>query len=76
MRRGRIANLPPEVSDGVLRTVPSRHGEILDCQVETWSRLYRYPGSNGSQLAMITLTRHISSHITVVGSRVLVLCDG
>lgn len=40
-RRERIANLPPEMSDGVPWTVLSRYGEVRDIQAETCSLLYR-----------------------------------
>jgi len=43
MGRVRIANLPLEASDRVLRTVLFRYGKVKDIQAETWSRLYRYP---------------------------------
>ena len=71
-RRIWIANLPPEVSDGVLQAVLSRYGEERDIQVETWSRLYRYTVANDIRIAMITLAKYIPSHITVAGRRVLV----
>jgi hypothetical protein len=70
-RRVKITRLPPEVSDGVLRTVLSRYGEVRNIQAETCSRPYRYPVANG-----IRLTKHIPSHITVAGRRVLVSYDG
>jgi hypothetical protein len=35
-RRVRIENLPTEVSDGILRAVLARHGEIKEIE-ETWS---------------------------------------
>jgi hypothetical protein len=41
MRKVRIANLPPEVSDAVIRTALSSYGEVQDVQTETWSRSYR-----------------------------------
>ena len=40
-RRVRIVKLLLELSDGVLRAVLSRYGEVRDIQAETWSRLYR-----------------------------------
>jgi hypothetical protein len=71
-RRVRIANLPPEVPNGALRTVLDRYGEVKDIQAETWSPFYRYPVANGIRLAMITHAKHIPSHITVAGYRMLV----
>jgi hypothetical protein len=64
------------VSDGVLWLVPSGYREVIDIQAELWSRLYRYPVANGIRLAIITLAKHIPSHITVAGHRVLMAYDG
>ena len=75
-RRVRIANLLPEVSDGVLGTILSRYGEVRDIKVETCSRLCRYPVANDIRLAMINLAEHIPSHITMAGHIVLVPYDG
>ena len=38
-RRVRIANLPPEVPEEVIRTMMARYGEVKDVQAETWSRI-------------------------------------
>jgi hypothetical protein len=64
------------VSPRALRTVLARYGKVTDIQAETWSRLYRYPVANGIQLAIITLAKHIPSHITMAGNRVLVSYEG
>jgi hypothetical protein len=76
MRKVRIANLPPEVPDVVIRTVLSSYRELKDVQTETLSRSYRYPVANGTRIATITLAKHIPSHITMVGNRVLVSYEG
>jgi len=75
MRRVRIANLLPEVSDGIIWKVLFRYGEVKDIQAETLSRLYRYPVVNGIRLTMVTLPKHIPSHISAAGNRVLVSYD-
>jgi hypothetical protein len=69
MRRMRIANLPPEVSDRTLRVAMGRYGEVRDIQEENWSRAYRYPVTNGIRIAMLNLVQHIPSHIVVAGHR-------
>jgi len=74
-RRVRIASLPPEASDVVLRNVLSRYGDVRNIQAETWSRLYRYPVANGIRLAKMTLSTHIPSRITVARHRVLASYD-
>jgi len=71
-RRVGIANLPPEVSHGVLHTVLSNYGEVRDIQMGTWSGLFRYLVANGIRLAKVTITTHIPSHITVNAHRVVV----
>jgi hypothetical protein len=76
LRSVRIAILHPEVLDGALRTVLARYGEVKDIQAETWSRFYHYSVANGIRLAMITLAKHILSHITVAGNRDLVSYEG
>jgi len=75
-RRVRIANLPPEVPEEVIRTMMARYGEVKDVQVETWSHIYRYKVSNGVRTAVMTLAKHIPSTITIAGHRVLVSYDG
>jgi hypothetical protein len=74
-RKVRTANLLPEVSDGVLRTVLSRYGDVRDIQAATRSSQYRYPVTSGIRLAMIILATHIPSHITVAVHRVLMPYD-
>ena len=76
MRKVRIANLPPEVPDAVIRTVLSSYREVQGVQAETWSRAYRYTVANGIRIASVTLTKHIPSHITMAGNRVLVSYEG
>jgi hypothetical protein len=38
-RNVQIANLPPEMSDGVLRAVLNRYGNVMDIQAEKWACL-------------------------------------
>ena len=47
----------------------------MDLQAEIWSHLYRYPVVNGIYPAMISLAKHIPSHLTVADQRVLVSYD-
>ena len=75
-RKVRIANLPPEVPEEVLRTILARYGDIREVHVETWSRMYRYQVSNGVRTVVMTLTKHIPSTVMIAGQRVLVSYDG
>jgi hypothetical protein len=43
----RIAKLPPEVPDNMIRSVLSHYEEVKEVQEETWSRADRYPMANG-----------------------------
>jgi hypothetical protein len=75
-RRVRIANLPPEIPDGTVRLAPSKYVEIKDIQEESWSRAYRYSVANGIRIVVIALTKHIPSHMTIAGNRVLMSYEG
>ena len=43
LRRVRVANLPPDVLDRILRDTVSKCGQVKDISEEQWSRMYRYP---------------------------------
>jgi hypothetical protein len=76
LRRIRLANLPPELSNITIRTAVSKYGEVLSIQDENWTKRYRYTFSNGVRIVMMTLNKHIPSHITVAGYRALSSYDG
>ena len=46
-KRIRVANLPPEIPDEILRDALKPYGKFLDISVESWSKAYRYQVSNG-----------------------------
>ena len=74
-RRIRIAKIPPEVPDCVIRTTLTQYGEVKEITEEMWSHVYRYPMANGIRIAVVTLTHHIPSHMSLAGhtSRVNIL---
>jgi len=74
-RKLRIANLPPEVAEDTLRASLAQYGKILSVKEETWARTYRYAVANGIRQVEMTLTKHIPSHITIAGHRVLTPYD-
>ena len=76
LRRVRVANLPPEVSDRVLRDTMSKYGDVKEITGEQWSRQYRYPVSNGIRIVELQLKQHIPSHMQIVGQRVLITYEG
>jgi hypothetical protein len=76
IRRVRIANLPPEISDRAIKMGLSKFGEIKEIQEETWSRAYRYSVANGIRIVVISLTQHIPSHVILAGYRTLISYEG
>jgi hypothetical protein len=75
-KRIRIANLPPEVPEGPIRTALARYGDIKTIEEETWSKLYRCAVSNGIKVIIMTLKKHIPSHDTIASHRVLIAYQG
>jgi hypothetical protein len=76
LRRVRVANLPPEVSDRVLRAAMSKYGDVKEITGEQWARQCRYPVSNGIRIVELQLKQHIPSHKLIVGQRVLITYEG
>jgi hypothetical protein len=76
LRKVRIANLSPEVSDRNIRMALRQFGEICDIQSATWSNNYRYPVSNFIRITMMNLVQHIRSHLIVVGHRTSISYEG
>jgi len=57
VRHVRVANLPPELQDSILRDVISRHGEVRAITEEQGSRRYRYPVHNGIKIVEMDLKK-------------------
>ena len=72
----RVASLPPEVPNDTLRATLAPFGKVLGIQAEMWSKAYRYSVADGIRQVMVMLTRHVWSHLTVVGNRVLLSYEG
>jgi ribosomal protein L19E len=75
-KRVRVANLPPIVPDTALRTLLAPFGKVQKIQQEMWTKMYRYPVSNGIRQVTIILTKHIPSHLNVAKNRVLLSYEG
>jgi hypothetical protein len=75
-KRVRLANIPPEVSDRVIKMVLKRYGAVKEIHAETWSKAYRFPVDNGIRAAVVTLVEHIYSHLLVAGHMSLVSFEG
>jgi hypothetical protein len=76
LRKIRTANLPPEVSDRTLRDIMSKYGDVKDITEEQWSQKYRHPVSNGIRIVELQLKQHVTSHMLIVGQRVLITYEG
>jgi hypothetical protein len=72
----RIANLPPEVPDEVIKNMLITYGTIMMIRNETWSRNYRYAVANGVKIVTMIVNRNIPSHMQIAGHRVLVSYEG
>jgi hypothetical protein len=72
LRRARVANLPPEVPDRVIRVTMSKYCDVEDISEEQCLRMYRYPVSNDIQIVQLQLKQHIPSHLLITGQRVLI----
>jgi hypothetical protein len=75
-KRVRVVNLPPEVENDFLRNTLAPYGNVLHIQNEKWSKAYRYVVDNGVRQVTMCLQRHIPSHFTVTGQRVLLSYEG
>jgi len=75
-KRIRVANLPPEVSNDTLHKSLSSFRKVLNIHAEMWSKVYRYPMLNGVRQVAMHLTRHLPSHLTFAGHRVLLSYKG
>jgi len=75
-RHVRLANLPPETPDEAVSFTFSQYGEIKEMQQEVWSKAYRYKVFSGVRIMVITLMKHIPSHIMIAGHRGLVSYEG
>ena len=76
LRRVRIANLPPELPDRILRETISKYGTVKGISEESWSKAYRYPVSNGIRIVELNLNLHKPSHMVIAGIRVLISYEG
>ena len=61
-----IATLPPEVSKDALEVSLATLGTVMSIIVEISWKIYRYSMVNGIRQFTIKLSRHITSHLTVI----------
>jgi len=72
----RVVNLPPEVPNDTLHESLASFGKVLNIHAETWAKIYGYPVSNGVRQVVMNLARHLPSHLTIAGYRVLLFYEG
>jgi hypothetical protein len=58
-RKGRIANLLPELPTNFLMRALEKYMTVLDVKADTWSAAYRYRVPNGIQIVTTDLKVHI-----------------
>jgi hypothetical protein len=76
MRRVRIANLPPEVPNRLIRMGLGKYGKVKEVQEENWARVYRYSVANGIRIDVVIVAQHIPSHDVIAGYRTLISYEG
>jgi hypothetical protein len=65
VRRIRLANLPPEVTDRTIGGALSPYGEVTEIHEDSRSSAYRYPVYNGIRIAVTKLKKHLPSHMII-----------
>ena len=76
MRRIRIANLLPELTERSIRAALASYGETVSIQREIWPTAFRHKVANGVKAIMMKLAKHLPSQINIAGHRVLPSYDG
>jgi hypothetical protein len=75
-RRIRVANLPPEEHEDVLRAALTPYGLVHEVKEEEWTNTYRYVVGSGVRYVSMTFTKHVPSNLLIKGTRVLITYDG
>ena len=75
-RQVRIANLPPELPNEIIKEHRTKYGIVHGVTEEKWSTMYRYAVGNGIRIATVELKSHIPSNIHIDGYRTLVSYTG
>jgi hypothetical protein len=68
--------LAPEIPNGVLRDALFAYGNVIRITDEYWPSKYKYRLESGIRLVEILLRKHIPSHMSLVGTRLLITYEG
>ena len=72
----RIANLPPEIPDEILKEALKPYGKVIDITMESWPKAYRYQVANGIRNVSIIMSKHAPSNLNVAGNRIILSYEG
>jgi hypothetical protein len=72
----RIARLPPEVTENVIRDSLIKYGEVKNIRDESWTSAYRYKVYNGVRIVDMKLKKHLPSYMAIAGNDSLITYDG
>jgi hypothetical protein len=67
--------LPPEITGKTIRSTLSQFEELISKEDENLYKNYRYAVANAVKIVTINLTKHIPSHVTIVGYRAVTSYD-
>jgi hypothetical protein len=76
LKKVRIANLPPEIPDRMVRDTLAQYGGVRAITEEQWTKAYGYRVSNGVRIVEMSLQKHLPSHMNIANNRVLVSYEG
>jgi hypothetical protein len=60
VRRIRLSNLPPEVTDRIIRGALDPYGKATEVHENYWSKAYRYHAYNGIRNAVTQLKKTLT----------------
>jgi len=72
----RIAGLPPEVTENMIRGSLTKYGEVKNIRDESWTSTYRYKVYNGVRIVDMKLKKHLPSYMAIAGNDALISYDG
>ena len=76
LKNVRLARLPPEVPEDIIKNCLSKYGEVRNIRDEMWTQAYRYKVYNGVRIVEIKIKQHLPSHLLIAGHDSLISYDG